>query len=87
MTSTPGNASPRAVDRGFVRPVADADEKRPLVEPNRVAALDESRVVERGCDRNAGVRQRACDRVRLSSSPLLARPQQDRPAAPTSTGS
>ena len=43
-TSTPGNALFERRDRGLGRPVADADEQRPLVEPDRVAALD-----ERGC--------------------------------------
>ena len=47
-TSTPGNAASRAATDGLVRPVADADEQRALVEPERVAALGERRLLELG---------------------------------------
>ena len=64
-------------DPGAVRPVAVADEKRSLVEPDRVAALGDRRLCDLVGHGNAGVAERRRHGVRLAPPPLLARPQTD----------
>ena len=70
----PGEGVPESAHRRRVRPVADADEQRLLVEPDRVAALDHRRLGELGCDRNAGRGKRSRDRIRLAAASDLPRP-------------
>ena len=63
-------------DRGRVRPVADADEERALVEPDGIAALGAHRVCELGSHGHVGRRERRRDRGRLASPLLLAGPEE-----------
>ena len=72
---------------GGVRPVADPDEKRALVEPDGVAALDEHRLLE---SRRDGTSAAASELAIVSGSRRRTSfPGRSRtaPSAPTSTGS
>src|SRR5918998_94235 len=60
-------------DPRVVRSVAPPDEKRPLVEPQRVAALRGRGLVEAGGDGNARRREVLRERRDLDSARLLAR--------------
>ena len=76
------------VDRRVVRPVADPDEQRSLVEPQRVAALDEHgrEQLEHDGDTGRGEDRRERRRARRGAPPSPAGGAL-RPASPTSTGS
>ncbi len=72
-------AGERCLERGHggrIRPVADADEERLLVEPDRVAAFGEGGVRELGCDGDVGGGERFRDGVGLVPPPLLPRPEE-----------
>ena len=62
-----------------IRSVADPDEKRALVEPDRVPTLGEHRLVESCRNGNVGVGERGRDRARLAAPSFLPGPQQHRP--------
>ena len=83
-TSTPGEEAAQRLDSGVVRAVGVADEQRPLVEPDRVAALRELVAFEPAED---GQRQVGGERLRLAAPFRLARLEQDRAGGVTSTGS
>jgi selenide, water dikinase len=61
----------------LVRPVAQSDEERALVQPDDVSALGERRGLEPPRDRNARLDEVGCHRIRLPTPPLLARAQED----------
>ena len=75
MTSTPGNAVGERRNRGLVRAVADPDEERPLVEPDRVAALGEHGLVEldRRPERRRSASEARSPPARLAVSSLPGR--------------
>ena len=77
-TSTPEKASAQGGERGLVRAVADADEQRPLVQPDRVAPFDAHGLGELGRDRHVRRDERGGDRVGLAAPALLARTQEHR---------
>ena len=74
-----GEGLPKGIDPGVVRPVAASDDKRPLVEPERVAALGRRRCLEVRGNRDAGLDEVDGHRAHFRSPPFLAGPQEDRP--------
>src|SRR5204862_1693182 len=60
-----------------VRAVADADDERALVQPERVSALRQGRWLEPGRDGDSRTLEVACHRVDLSPPPLLAGAEED----------
>ena len=68
----------RAGGAGLVRPVAEPDDERPLVEPERVPALGERRLGQLGRDRHAGRLEVGAHRLDLAAPRFLAGPEQDR---------
>ncbi len=64
-------------DRGLVRPVADSDQQRPLVEPERVATFDRRGLLEASDERHPRSLEGRSERVRLRAAPFLARPEKD----------
>ena len=62
----------------LVRPVAEADDQRPLVEPERVTALGKRGRGQLGGNRDAGRLEVGPQRLDLAPSGLLSRPQEDR---------
>ncbi len=64
-------------DRGLVRSIADSDQQRPLVQPERVATFDRRGLVESSDYRHTRSFERRNERVRLRAAPFLARPEKD----------
>ena len=87
ITSTPGNASASAVTRGWIRPVADPDEERALVEPDRVATLGEHRLLESAATGTSAAASEAAIALGSPRLPSLPGRSSTAPLAPTSTGS
>ena len=63
---------------GLVRPVAETDEQRSLVEPDQVAALGARGLVEARRHRHARPREIETERFRFAASTRLPGPKQDR---------
>ncbi len=77
-TSTPGERRFQRRNSLVVRAVADADEQRPLVEPDRIAALGEGRCLELACHRYPRRFERRDHRRRLAAAPFLPGSQEYR---------
>jgi selenide, water dikinase len=72
-----GESQPECLDAGFVRPIADADEQRALVEPDRVSSFNGGGRLQAGCEGNAGLDEIGRHRFDLGSPPFFARTQKE----------